>query len=142
MSMFNVRYLVVPPKMSIALQEEDNYELLSAGTGYRLYENRSSLPLAWPVQRLVSYTGIADVKEAMYDCSMNPGYEAAVQEDDMKKIGFPVMLSNGKVRLVEHHNGRIVLNTDFPGSGFVVVAEQYYPGWKARVDKTPVSIYQ
>ena len=47
---------------------------------------------------------------------------------------------SGSVRFVIDDPEHIVLEVDAPVRGFVVLADQYYPGWSATVNERPVPI--
>lgn len=49
-------------------------------------------------------------------------------------------VADGTVRIGERSSTRWRLETDSPSGGMVVVANPYFPGWRARVDGRPVEL--
>ncbi len=66
-----------------------------------------------------------------------PG-RGAVVEGPLPPAGPAGGLATGK--LVELTPNRVVAEIDTPGPGLVVIAEAYYPAWRATVDDTEVTI--
>ncbi len=58
------------------------------------------------------------------------------------KLPFPIdpRAVGGKVTVETHAPERMTLTVDTPADGLLVVSENYYPGWSARVDGAPVEI--
>jgi hypothetical protein len=47
-----------------------------------------------------------------------------------------------KIRVISWQSNRIELEVDSTGSGFVVVGDNYYPGWKAAVDGREATLFR
>jgi uncharacterized membrane protein YfhO len=47
-----------------------------------------------------------------------------------------------RVELVEHAGGRVAIRADMACAGMVVLSDTFYPGWRAWVDRRPVSIFE
>jgi hypothetical protein len=47
-----------------------------------------------------------------------------------------------RVDIVEYTPTRISLQADMVDNGLLVLSDIYYPGWQARVDGEPASVYQ
>lgn len=50
--------------------------------------------------------------------------------------------STTRTRIVADHPERIVIKATLAEQGFLVLADTYYPGWNATIDKVPTTIYR
>jgi|GEM_PF-2411234 len=162
LSMLNVRYVFMPPGYELnsivsgrpweagggfmrPVPGSDGaplYKKLLQGYQFSLYENLNALPRAFSVESLVPSADIDETKDMLYDLSVNVSKTAIVSPEDLKAIGS-AEFSKGSVAIGSYYHGRVALDTDFPrGRGFVVLADQYYPGWRAYVDGKRTEIYR
>jgi hypothetical protein len=141
LSMLNVRYVVLPGGMDIPERLNPLYRKLEEDTEYVLYENLSHLPRAYSVAELVTVDGIHAVKTELALKRLDPAKQAAVTSRDFAEIGSGEF-ARGEVSVLDYGHQHAVLRTEFPDRGFVVLADQYYPGWKAYVDGKEVKIYR
>lgn len=106
-----------------------------------VYENRNYLPRAFSVIKLIPIRNLNEVKEFFYLYKFNPAKEALIYNQDIYKIGrlkfFPA-----RVRIQSYDTDTIVIKTLSRGKAFVVLSDQYYPGWHAYVDGEKVPIYK
>lgn len=106
-----------------------------------VYENRNCLPRAFAVQKLEPASDIRDVKRRFELLEFNPAETALVSREDLSKIGR-AGFSEGKAIITSYGAGKISIEADFQnGPGFLVLSEQYFPGWKAYVDGKETPIY-
>jgi len=47
----------------------------------------------------------------------------------------------GQARIVQYEPERVVIETDAPADGILVLTDTYTPGWQARVDTQPAEVY-
>ncbi len=106
-----------------------------------LYENLNVLPRAYPVRKIRIIDSIPELSEALLSFRMNPWYEAALSTEDVRKIGNE-NFSSGDVKIDDYRPDMVTLSVRFKSTGFVVLADQFYPGWKAYVDGKESKIYK
>lgn len=144
LSMLNTKYIAVfefDEKRKYIERFEDLYEKAFSEDGFSVYENKKALPRAYSIKELVPADNIAQVKGLFYSGSLNPALHATLMAKDIKGIGQS-LFEKGSVSITEYLPGRVRLKADFSGIGFVVLADQYYPGWRATVDGAPTRIYK
>ena len=138
-----VRYVVSPATPRFSTRELDLTPIPSGDPGLRLYLTRRALPRARWVPR------VEVVHDA--DALLN---RLAYGTDDLAEVGFveePFASGftgtagahgAGKVRFVRDDPEHIVLDVDAPARGFVLLADQHAPGWRASVDgaATPIRL--
>jgi hypothetical protein len=107
-------------------------------TLYRLFENLRALPRAWMVDEATPASD-ADALEAIRRSQLprgvafDPRVTALVDPAEGGRAGpFPAGPSQAIVEAIE--DGRIRVRVATTGGGFLVVSEQDYPGWRARID--------
>jgi uncharacterized membrane protein YfhO len=77
----------------------------------------------------------------LFSYQLNPWSEAALSMDDLRDIGID-SFSSGEVSIVEDRPTRVAIRARFGGTGFVVLADQFYPGWEAYIDGKRTKIYK
>jgi len=111
--------------------------LARAGSlGDQVIYTRPALPRAWVVHRVRA----ARDREAAWQMIHEPAFdprEEVVLEGASASRGAA---GTARARIEREETGRIeiVLSTSAPGT--LVIAQSYYPGWRARVDGTPASV--
>jgi hypothetical protein len=109
------------------------YEHVKEVVGYDIYLNKNALPRAYSVTGLIGARDIHELKR-MFDLNLvNPASHAVLFGEDLKEIGA-TSFSKAGVSVEEYGNDRVVIRTSSAGQSFVVLADQYYPGWKALID--------
>jgi hypothetical protein len=141
LSMLNVGYVVLPPDVTLPETMQTLYRRVEEDPEYVLYENLGRLPRAYSVPELVNLDGIHAVKTELALRRLNPAEQAAVSSTDLREIGRKEFTA-GEVALLDYGHRHAALKVNFPDRGFVVLADQYYPGWKAYVNGEEVKIYR
>lgn len=138
LSMLNTKYVVAPKGLTVT---GPVYKKEYETDGLDVYENLNAMPRAYAVTGLVPVDSIEDFKQRVYALQLDPRRDAGVYMEDLSSIGG-ASFAAGQVKIQSSSPQKIVIGTDFPGQGFVVLADQYYPGWKACVDGAETNIYR
>jgi hypothetical protein len=108
--------------------------------GLALFENPHALPRAFVVHRVSPAPPPAELLAALGAADFDPLAESYAEVDpgfavrsDAPKRGAPATIVRDEARVVE-------VDATLPAPGFVVLADSYYPGWRATVDGVPASI--
>ena len=117
------------------------YRKIASFPSFSLYENTIALPRARSVSNLKPLNSIDDLVQMLFSYQLNPWSEAALSMDDLRKIGAD-SFSPGEVSISEDRPDRVTISTSFRGTGFVVLADQFYPGWEAYIDGKRTEIYK
>ena len=105
------------------------------------YENLNVLPRVYGVTKLKATDTINDLRVNLYAFQKDPHREAAVSSKDLKEIG-KTDFSDGKVKILKYSPNIVSIEADFNGAGFLVLSDQFYPGWKAYIDGKQTKIYK
>ena len=117
--------------------------LVYTGRDARVYRVEGALPRAWvvPAQRVVRGG------KAAFGAVTNPDFDGrrvAVTEDRLP--GLPQLAAasanagRGDARIVRYEPERVVVRARSPGAGMLVLGDNYFPGWNAKVDGRPVPV--
>ncbi len=128
---------IKPPNAEL----EPIYRKVSSFPGFSLYENTIALPRARAVERLKPADSIDDLMQLLFSFQLDPWHESALSAKDIREIGSE-KFSPGNVSIEEERPDRIAIKTSFRGTGFVVLADQFYPGWEAYIDGSRSKVYK
>ncbi|HJQ68000.1 MAG TPA: YfhO family protein [Blastocatellia bacterium] len=126
--LLNVRYVMTR-------QSEEplpGLELINTAEGVSIYENKNALPRAFVVGRAVEASSRDDALAALSDPSFDPKTAVVIQS---QISNLKSEISNpGSARIIEDRRNRVVIETQSGGDGYLVLSDNYYPGWRASVD--------
>jgi uncharacterized membrane protein YfhO len=111
----------------------------------KVYENHEALPRAWIVHQVeqVQRDDFEAVKAKLEDPDLDLKTRAVIEIDDPDR---PVVGLGSKqdfdedVRIMRYLPERVEIATSLQAAGLLVLADNYYPGWKVYVDgqATPI----
>ena len=120
----------------------------NAGDGCYVYHNGNALPRAFLVH-MIEYGDDQQVLDRLARGEADPRMVALVDTDDAERINpWPLVGAMGSGKPAAHDsvvireygcNGLLVY-VQAAEPGVLVLTDQYYPGWKARVDNNAVEI--
>ena len=125
---FNVKYLVafqpLPEKGTLLTGRfPDSFSWL--------YEIEDTLPRAYVVNRSVVEKNSKQVLQLLSGAGFDPAREVVLDR------AIPVSQAHqfkATAKIVRYENGRVTIATSADNEGILVLADSYYPGWKAFVD--------
>jgi hypothetical protein len=115
-------------------------------TDVTVFENRRALPRAWFIGDLVTLNdrdGIDVIRTSRLadGRAFDPRTMAIVDPADRPATSRFVP-GAAAARVVRIGDGDIALTVSTAGEGFLVLSENAYPGWRARIDGAEVPIYR
>ncbi len=122
------------------LDEEGRFRRAAAVDGLEIHENPHALPRA----RLVGGLEVVADADALYNRMRDPGFDPrrAVLADFAPPHGLPrTGDAAGAADIVQHTPSRCVVEADAESPAVLVLADAYYPGWRARVDGERAEIF-
>lgn len=125
-----------------AQEHDPMYWEVFDGGGWVVYENLNCLPRAFTVSKIDAASNIKDVKKKFEFFEFDPTETALVGHKDITNMGR-TSFDKGEAHIEEYRTDRVVINTQFQkNAGFLILADQYFPGWTASVDGKKTHIYQ
>jgi hypothetical protein len=146
LDLLNVKYVLTEPSVSQELAEfdaaHDDLELVYDAE-IKIYENTNVLPRAFVVHGLRVCTD----KEGVFSELTRPGFDATsyvVLEEAPERgwTGDDTAGYESTARIVEYGPSRVLIEVDSARDGFLVLADLYYPGWRAAVDGHSQKVYK
>lgn len=106
----------------------------------KIYENTLAFPRAFFVnETLIANTKKEAINE-MFDINYQLNSRAIVENVTNKKM-FQKNWDLGNVDFVNYGENKVILKTNNPGKGFLVLTDSYYPTWHAKIDGKETTIY-
>ena len=146
LTLANVRYLATLDRI-----DPEGYRLVSDSNVY-LYRNERALPRAF----LVSGYRVADnepeIAERLKSKTFDPAREVILEKfpslpnavfsrsDPAREEGM--IAPRQKATIVKYSPNEVIVDVSVNSPQFLVLSDQYYPGWKAYLDQKPVPIYK
>ncbi|MEW6103069.1 MAG: YfhO family protein [bacterium] len=127
LSMMNIRFIISRDPLS-----EKEIKLVYQDRDMFLYENRNYLPRAFFVS---DYKVVQNTLGYMLSPEFDPKREVVLEEKPEKKVKSQKSKVKSAVKIIKYEPNRVLIEVDSEMSGFLVLADTYYPGWKAYVKK-------
>jgi len=116
------------------------YRKVFQSGNFVIWENRNALPRLFPIQTLQTITTLNDMKEQIYMLQANPAQTAFIFPRDLTGLK-QTHFSEGTVEEFHETTDDIHAKVNFPGTGFLVLSDEYFPGWEAFIDGHETKIY-
>ena len=131
LGMMNVVY-VLSPEPIVGLTPADDGSLPT-----HVYRNPYALPRAWWTPAALCAADGEDALRLMSRADFDP--RRAVILEGCQEAGAPAAAGGGALAAValRYRPNAVTISVDAPAAGYLVLADTYYPGWKATVDGKP-----
>ena len=139
--LLNVRYVLTrqtadPPA---------GLDLINRAEGVSIYENKNALPRAFVVTSTKVVLSPDEALASLAAPSFDPKTTAIIQKPESKIVilGPREPLSSApSVKIIEDKRNRVLLETETGGEGYLVLGDNYYPGWRAYIDGVETELYR
>lgn len=143
LNLFNVKYLI----SSFSLRDED-FKLIRGGK-VKIYENLGVLPRAYLVPKAIMLKNDEEVLKTIQEVNFNPKKSILITQGEYKKAqndfiknekNLPIESFRGKVKILKYSANCVEIITDGNDSSFLVLVDNYYPGWRVYVNGSEKNI--
>jgi hypothetical protein len=118
--------------------QPDQVDIFTAPSGIKVFSNPNGRPRVWSVHRVLRSRGYTQGREMLshpsFDMSTTAFMDAAVPT--LEECGSP-----DDVELVKRDWFSVTIRARMACRGMVVLNDNFYPGWRARVDGRSTQIY-
>ncbi|HEX2501004.1 MAG TPA: YfhO family protein [Methylomirabilota bacterium] len=128
---WNVRFLIVP-YADLLHPALERVTVPSGDPDVRVYLNRLELPRALWVRHARWYGDRAQLRAAL--ARFDPRREVLLEGADRQDPDGETGGAEGAADVISYRADDVVVRVQAPREGFVVLADTYYPGWRATVD--------
>ena len=140
LQLLNIRYLIWPTAQQGG--EPQNLEVVARNAiGDQVYQSLVTYPPGFARARLVGAVEVVPEERTvarLLEEGFNPGTTALLNEPPpIELAGGPVQ---GDVQWTRDGLDRLELAVESPSNALLVVADNWYPAWKATVDGTEVPV--
>lgn len=138
LDLLNVKYYVLEPTMNIPLP---GFDLVFQNERYKVYRNNEALPRSF----VVHDTWVIKDRDAIFQHMASPRFDPtshAIIEETIDTVPFHPTVRSPLPRIIEHSPNRVTAEAYLREPGLLVLADAYYPGWKAFVDGKETKIYR
>lgn len=136
--LLNVRYYVLS---SSARVEYGELEQVFESPDLRVYRDGAALPRSFIVHR----THVIEEPQAALRALAHPRFNpqtAAIVEEAVEGLPEDADSRSPPPRIAERSLNRVVIDAQSRKAGLLVLAETYYPGWKAFIDGRETKVYR
>lgn len=124
------------------LEEPGRYTLLTELDGVAVYANNAALPRARLVPATQVLPSAEAVLERMREGNFDPGTLALLQEPAPGNLPPPAPVAKvGECEVLERTATRVRVRVNATHDAVMVLADAFYPGWKAYIDGTRTDIF-
>lgn len=121
------------PKLTKVFQEGET----------QVYENNKVLPRTFFVEDIEVARSKNESIQMMFNKDINLEKTAVVEIEEENTSKIPTMkLSIGNAKINQYGENKIIVSTDNPSEGFLVLTDSFYPTWKAKIDGEATKIYR
>ncbi len=132
---FNVRFHILPPRFDEEIPA--GYRLHSEGESFVIWEDSMSVARASLPSRILPAASLATAMRLLSDTSFVPGEELVVEGVEERES-----CGSGEILQTAWNLESVQVEVEMRASGWLFLAFQYAPGWRATVDGQPVQVYQ
>jgi len=140
LDLMNVKYFIVPKDSKVS----DSVGTVVYNNEVEIIENKGYLPRTFVVQKSI-VSSQEDVFNKLNAAGFNPEKEIIIEgkaKDELSgdQIGTSTT-ANSKAIITKYSNEQVNIKVQTDENGYLVLLDQYYPGWKAFVDGKETEIF-
>jgi len=137
LNLFNVKYII----SSFSLKDKD-FNLVQGGK-VKIYENLGALPRAYLVSKAIMLKDDKKVLKTIQEIDFNLQESILITNREYKRAqddflkgqeNIPLGDFKGNAKILKYTANLVEIETEGNDSSFLVLADNYYPGWKVYVN--------
>lgn len=117
---------------------EDRYKLIWQKGFWQVYENKISVPRFFLTNNYLVEGNKKKILRSLYNENFDERKTVIVEKDPQIKKGNLVQ----PAKLISYKPNKVEIETNATSSALLFLSDTNFPAWQAKIDGTPVSIYQ
>jgi hypothetical protein len=142
MNILNVKYVISSFKLN-----DESFKLVRDGK-IKLYENLRTLPRAYSVPDISVVENDAEVLKTLRNRAFNPRVSVLITREEYGRVanninkikGLSPDKYKGETKILKYSPNSVEIETNVSDTGFLVLADNFYPGWKGYVNGSEKTI--
>jgi hypothetical protein len=141
LGILNVKYILSfwemrSPVLNEVLQVNFKEDMVPA----RVYENKEVIPRVYVVPKAKVIKGEGAILRELTNPEFDPTEYVVIEEEiDFKGADT---IQGSEVKITKYSPLEVIIEANLTNPGFLVLADTYYPGWKAFIDDKLTKIYR
>ena len=119
----------------------EQIEVFSEPGGLKVFQNPDALPRVWMVRSVRQAADLAEARNLLGSSNFDPRRETFLVGPKVKPPAWEPCEGDARVEIVSQELHRVAARVETRCSGMLVFADPIFPGWKARVDGSPATLY-
>lgn len=139
LDLMNVKYFIVPKEYQVS-----GYDKIVYDKEVRIIQNENYLPRVFVAHKATAVMAADDIFKTLDDPNFDFSKEIVIEKNlpDNKLTGNDAPLNDhSEASIIDYQDEKVKIDAKMENSGFLVLLDQYYPGWKAYVDGKETEIY-
>jgi hypothetical protein len=143
LGLLNAKYLLTRSPGAARLWSHPRYRHVESLPGYELFENLSVMPRFFLVREIKPAASLAEAHRLIESRTMDFRRTAITDQDIALPAGrISNAVDTDEVKVSRYQPDSLELSIRSKAPAFLVLSENYYPGWKAWLDEAPATIYR
>ncbi len=143
MAPLGVKYVLHDPRFQPYINDyaPDDFVLAAAMDDLEIWEYTKAFPRAWLVDRFRVIDSPDAMLDAIRDPAFDPRHEAYLEADLSGEPMASLDSDIGSASVSARTENTVTLKVDAARDAILILSDAYYPGWSAKVDGEPASIF-
>ena len=143
LDLMNVKYLITRPQAAARLWSNPRYRHVKSLAGYELFENLQTMPRFFLVREIEPVASLAEARGLIDSGTIDFRRTAITEQAIVLPAGNASPgTDRDEVIVSRYQPDSLELSIRSTAPAFLVLSENYYPGWKAWLDEAPAVIYR
>jgi hypothetical protein len=142
LKLLNVKYVFGGYDLDKCGLDKNSLEVLERSARGEVLLFKNYLPRYMFIQQAKVAKDDADLKNMLTDPNFNPEKSVILEETQSPEVVDDDKDNGYKIDMVNYSSDKVELEITFPGRGYLVSSEIYYPGWRVFVDGKESRIYR
>ncbi len=138
LNLLNVKYYVVEPSIDVTLP---NFDVAFQNNRSKGYRSLNVLPRSFIVPEARVATGIDATFRQMTDAGFDP-WSVVILDESVSGLPRNSQSRSPVPKILEYAPKHVVIEAEAVAPGMLVLADSYYPGWRAFIDGRETKVYR